>query len=96
MYTALVTPQNGVGTGCAEPVRKTRQRLKRRRQTRPTQLEGVTNDQKELLEVAEKYVAQGWGILIVDENENIHVARKAAKRERLFRQETLTEAVIHS
>ncbi|WP_271885289.1 hypothetical protein [Lactobacillus amylovorus] len=41
-------------------------------------------------------MAQGWGILIVDENENIHVARKAAKRERLFRQETLTEAVIHS
>jgi hypothetical protein len=51
---------------------------------------------EELLEVAEKYVVQGWSILIVDENENIHVARKAAKRECLFRQETLTEAVIHS
>lgn len=31
------------------------------------------------------YVAQGLGILIVDENENIHVVRKAAKRECLFR-----------
>ena len=51
---------------------------------------------KELLEVAEKYVAQGWGILIVDDNENIHVERKAAKRECLFRQETLTECVVHS
>lgn len=50
---------------------------------------------KELLEVAEKYVAQGWGILVVDNNENIRVARKAAKRACLFRQETLTEAVIH-
>ena len=51
---------------------------------------------KELLEVAEKYVAQGWGILIVNDNENIHAARKAAKRECIFRQETLTEAVTHS
>lgn len=51
---------------------------------------------KELLEVAEKYVAQGWGILVVDNNENIRIARKAAKREGLLRQETLTEAVIHS
>lgn len=51
---------------------------------------------KELLEVAEKYVAQGRGILVVDNNENIRVARKAAKRECLLRQETLTEAVIHS
>lgn len=51
---------------------------------------------KELLLVAEKYVAQGWGILIVDDNENILVARKAVKRECLFRQETLTECVVHS
>lgn len=43
---------------------------------------------KELLEVAQKYVAKGWGY--------ITVARKAEKRECLFRQETLTEAVIHS
>lgn len=51
---------------------------------------------KELLEVAQKYVAKGWSILLVDEHENITVARKAEKRECLFRQETLTEAVIHS
>ena len=51
---------------------------------------------KELFEVAEKYVAQDWGILIVDEDKEISVARKAAKRECLLRQETLTEAVIHS
>lgn len=51
---------------------------------------------EELIEVAEAYVAQGWGILIVDDNKNIHVARKAAKRECLFRQETLTECVVHS
>ena len=51
---------------------------------------------KELLEVAEGYVAKGWGILLVDENRNVTVAREAAKRECLFRQETLTEAVIHS
>lgn len=51
---------------------------------------------KELLEISQKYVAQGWEILLVDENKNITVAREAAKRECLFRQETLTEAVIHS
>ena len=32
---------------------------------------------EELLEVAEKYVAQDWGILIVDEDKEISVARKA-------------------
>ena len=51
---------------------------------------------EELIEVAKAYVAQGWGILIVDDNKNIHVARKAAKRECFFRQETLTECVVHS
>lgn len=51
---------------------------------------------KELLEVAKKYVAPGWGILLVDEYKKITIARKAKKRECLFRQETLTEAVIHS
>lgn len=50
---------------------------------------------KELLEVAESYVAKGWGILIVDEDESITIARQAAKRDSLFRQETLTEAVVH-
>lgn len=53
---------------------------------------------KVLLEIAQKYVAKGWGILLVDKHENITnitVARKAEKRECLFRQETLTEAVIH-
>lgn len=51
---------------------------------------------KQLLEVAQNYVAGGWGILLVDEYENISVARKAAKRECLFKQETLTEVIIHS
>lgn len=51
---------------------------------------------KELLEVAEKYVAQDWGILIVDEDKEISVARKAIRRKCLFRQKTLTEAVIYS
>lgn len=51
---------------------------------------------KELLEIAQKYVAKGWGILLVDKNKNITVVQKAAKRECLFKQETLTECVIHS
>lgn len=51
---------------------------------------------KELLEVAKNYVAKGWGILIVDKNKRITIARKADRRECLFRQETLTEAIIHS
>lgn len=51
---------------------------------------------QELLEVAKGYVADGWGILIVDEDEKISVERKAKKRKCLFRQETLTEAVTHS
>lgn len=51
---------------------------------------------KQLLKVAESYVADEWGILLVDENENITIARKAKKRKCYFRQETLTEAVTHS
>lgn len=51
---------------------------------------------KELLEVAKSYVAKGWGILIFDKNKRITIARKADRRECLFRQETLTEAITHS
>lgn len=51
---------------------------------------------KELLEIAQKYVAKGWGILLVDKHKNITVAREAAKRACFFRQETLTEAIVHS
>ena len=51
---------------------------------------------KELLKIAESYVAKGWGILLVDENETITVARRAEKRKCLFREKTLTEAITHS
>ena len=51
---------------------------------------------KELLKIAESYVVKGWGILLVDENETITVARRAEKRKCLFREKTLTEAITHS
>lgn len=51
---------------------------------------------KELVEVAKGYVAEGWGIIIVNDKEKISIERKAKKRQCLFRQETLTEALTHS
>lgn len=50
----------------------------------------------ELIEVAKSYVATGWGILSVNEQEKITIERMAKKHECLFRTETLTEALTHS
>lgn len=50
---------------------------------------------KELIEVAKGYVAEGWGIITVNDKEEISIERKAQRRKCLFRQETLTEAVTH-